>query len=739
MRNIKENRNIITGKVLRNCLTVILFLYSNNSFSQDEFNVLKNSWLRYTDAQNFLYHHLEDEAISLLEKRNEKVNSITTLSDWQAWQEKIRKTLVRITGPFPEKTPLNAKITRIIQKPDFRIEHIVFESQPGFFVTSSLYIPSGIKRNQKLPAVIYCSGHSAEGYRSPVYQHVIQNLTKKGFIVFAFDPVGQGERLEYYDSVSGKSVVGGPTHEHSFPGSQALLTGISQATFMIWDGIRAVDYLLTRKEVDPLRIGITGRSGGGTQAAYIAAMDHRIVATAPENYITNYFRLLQSIGPQDAEQNIPGFIASGLDHPDFLLVRAPKPALMITTTRDMFSIQGAMETENQVARIYEAYNMHEFFRRIEDDRTHASTLKNREAMYSFFRKHLNNPGDTNDVKTVQLTPDELKVTSKGQVSLEYSGETVFSLNRKRAEELEKKLDQIRTGAEDYFKDVVTAARRLSGFREPEKFVEPVFTGRFVKKGYSVEKYFIKGEGDYVIPFLLFIPEKPVNRCLIYLHPRGKEPEADAGGEIEKIISRGITVLAPDLPGIGETGPGILKGDAYFSGVSHNLLYAASLTSRSITGIYAGDIIRLVKFIENKYRNAEITGFARGYLSPALIHAAAFSPSIKNVVIIEPYISYYSIATERMYNPLFILTAVPGALLEYDLPDLAGSLAPRGLIIFNPVDGKETREGVEIIRKGLSVIELAYKAKRAEDKLKIIKNEDNNYVIEDAFMRLLVDF
>jgi cephalosporin-C deacetylase-like acetyl esterase len=122
-----------------------------------------------------------------------------------------------------------------------------------------------------------------------------------------------------------------------------LLTGTSLTDYFIWDGIRALDYLETRPEVDMRRIGITGRSGGGTQAAQIAACDNRIYAAAPENYITTFKRLLQSIGPQDAEQNPYNAIAKGFDLPDFLHIRAPKPTLMLTTSNDFFSIQGARE------------------------------------------------------------------------------------------------------------------------------------------------------------------------------------------------------------------------------------------------------------------------------------------------------------------------------------------------------------------------------------------------------------
>lgn len=261
-------------------LSLIILLNNNRINAQNELDVIKNNWLQYTDAPNSLYHYISGQAIDMLSKRSEEISRIGSLTEWQLRQKKVRETLQDIVGPFPEKTPLNARILRIIERDSFRVEHTVYESQPGFFVTSSLFIPAGLKKNRKSPVVIYCSGHAADGYRGETYQHVILNLVRKGFIVFAFDPVGQGERLEYYDPQTGKSIVGGPTTEHSYPGTQAFITGSSEARYMIWDGIRAVDYLLTRREVDPARIGITGRSGGGTQSAYIAAMDERIYAAA---------------------------------------------------------------------------------------------------------------------------------------------------------------------------------------------------------------------------------------------------------------------------------------------------------------------------------------------------------------------------------------------------------------------------------------------------------------------------
>jgi len=701
------------------------------AYSQDETDVISN-WLEYSDAPNSLYHHLSDQAYDYLKQRASKISELQTLADWQQRQKQIRKTLTDIVGPFPDKTSLNARIVRTIDKKSYRIEHIIYESQPRFYVTSSLFIPAGIRKNRKTPAVIYCSGHSAEGYRSAVYQHVILNLVKKGFIVFAFDPVGQGERLEYYDPETGKSVVGGPTREHSYPGAQAFITGSSQALYMIWDGVRAVDYLMTRKEVDQARIGITGRSGGGTQSAYIAAIDDRICATAPENYLTNYTRLLQTIGPQDAEQNMFNLIFHGLDHPDFLIVRAPKPALMITTTRDMFSIQGAIETEKEVARIYKAYDKEENFFRVEDDAVHASTKNNREAMYAFFQKHLDNPGNPNDEETQLLTTDELRVTATGQVSTSLGGETVFSLNLKTAENLDNKLNTLRHNPEIYLPGVILSAKKLSGYQGPLKDEEPVFTARIQRKSYAIEKYFVKGEGDYVIPYLLFKPAKPGNKSMIYLHPSGKSVEASAGGEIERFVSQGITVLAPDLIGTGETGTGALKGDAYFDGASHNLWYLSMLIGRSITGIQAGDVGRLTGILKKINNEAVICGLARKEMAPVLLHAAAFIEDIGNIILIEPFSSYRLIVMNRFYNTKFPLSAVPGALKEYDLPDLAGTLAPRRLFIAGPTDGNGSTADIIGINKDLAVIKEAYRYKNAEGNLKILSERSGEIVYKSLF-------
>lgn len=703
----------------------LLLLTPGTVKAQNELNVIQK-WKHYQDAPNSLYSHLSGQAFDLLEKRAKEVNGFNSLADWQQHQESVKEKLMDVLGPFPAKTNLNARVLKTIKKDDYTVEHIVFESQPKFYVTSSLFIPKKTSKKEKLPAIIYCSGHTPQGYRSNTYQQVILNLVKKGFVVFAFDPVGQGERMEYFDEKADKSVVGPPTREHNYPGAQAFISGNSLAKYMIWDGIRAVDYLLTRKEVDTERIGITGGSGGGTQSAYIAALDNRIYAAAPERYITNYTRLLQTIGPQDAEQIFTGGISQGLDHPDLLQVRAPKPLLMVTTTNDFFSIQGARETAQEVSRIYAAYGKPENFNKVEDVAGHSSTKKNREAIYAFFQEHLNKPGSAVDEDVALLSEEESKVTASGQLSTSLGGETVFSLNRKMTDQHLNRLQASRKNSSTHLAAALTSAKKLSGYQEPDAKEKPVFAGNLEKDGYRIEKYLVKGEGDYVIPYLLMIPEKKNNRALLYLHPQGKSAEASKDGEIEWFVKYGFTVLAPDIIGIGEVGPGTLKRGNYFShtenkGLSYEAWYASLLIGRSIVGIRAADVVRLTKILKNQSEITNIYALAKGEMAPVLLHAAAFEPDIAKVALIEPFSSFRTVVTSRFYDPAFIESAVPGSLKEYDLPDLAAGVAPRKLLMVNVKDGSGKIADPDSLKEDLSVIQKGYALRNATNQLKIVHN------------------
>lgn len=701
-------------------IPILIFLFSGIKAraEEEELSVLSR-WMKWTDAPNMLYHHLSAQAYDYLGERATKVATLKTEGQWIRRQEEVRQTLMNIVGPFPEKTPLNPQIVDVINKEGYRVEKVIYESMPDLYVTACLFIPDNLKG--KAPAILYPSGHTAEAFRAETYQTSILNLVKKGFIVLAYDPIGQGERLQYFDAEEGKSRIGGATHEHSYVGAQCFISGSSFARYRIWDGIRSVDYLLTRDEVDAERIGITGRSGGGTMSSYVAAFDERIFATAPECYITSFKRLLESIGPQDAEQNFYHGIASGIDHADLLEVRAPKPALLITTTRDFFSIQGARETAEEIRKAYKAFGKEENFGMVEDDAPHATTRKNREAMYAFFQKHLNLPGSSTDEEVELLSYEEVQVTETGQVSTSLGGETVFSINRAETEKLLQNLEKSRKNLPNHLQSVKQAAKNLSGYVRPDHVPQAIFTGRYHREGYSIEKYILNGEGEYVIPLLLMIPDQGEKHpAIIYIHPEGKAAKATSSGEMEWFVKNGFAVLAPDLIWTGETGPGSFKGDAYIGDVSFNVWFESILIARSVVGIQAGDIVRCVGYLESRddidFR--DISAVAYGEMCPALIHAAAFEDSIRKIALREPLISYRSIVMNRYYNPRFIPATVAGALRKYDLPDITACVAPRNLLMLNVTDQNGDQAGKKLLEKDLAIVRSAYSSVQAEEKLEI---------------------
>lgn len=676
MKLLKENK-------LKKTLIAVIILMTAFQLRADENLDVLAKWLQYSDVRNALYHHLAAMAYDSLTARKEKISLLQSKEDWQIRQQHVRRTLQEIAGPFPEKTPLNARIVGVLRRPQFHVEKIIFESQPHFYVTGCLFIPE--KRQAPAPAVIYCSGHTEEGFRSETYQRVILNLTLKGFIVFAFDPVGQGERLQYYNAQTGKSNVGGPTKEHSYPGAQCFIAGSSLATYMIWDGIRAVDYLLSRPEVDPQRIGITGRSGGGTQSAYIAAFDDRIYAAAPECYITNFTRLLQSIGPQDAEQNFPRGIQRGIDHGDLVEVRAPKPTLLIGTTRDFFSIQGLLETYEEAKTAFRSFGRSANIALSLDDSTHASTLKNRRALYAFFQKHFGVAGDDSETEVAFFTKDELNVTASGQIKISLGGETVFSLNKKAAQQQIEELAKNRKQP-DHLERVKSLLYKF----DQNQNCPVIFAGRQEQARYSIEKYFLQ-QKDYPVPFVVFTPAHQKSfKPLILLSPAGKNSAAEHRALIDSLLTKGWSIVMPDLIGAGECGPGDFRGDAYSfkQGTgAYNIWFMGIQMGQSIVRLQTNDLVTLCTYLKSRkdLSSASIPIIAEGNMGAVAALLAAGDQTIAPVILIQSLYSCQSILENEYYLPALIHGVDPFFRPNIDLPDIAACLAPRDLCIINPTD------------------------------------------------------
>lgn len=716
-----------------NFLILTMIVFFGFARGQNPGNVL--SWITFTDAENSLVKHLSSDAFTLIEEFQAKYERIQGEASLRQYQQELKKDVWQAMGGMPEKSPLNARITKVLQKEGYTLENIIFESLPGFYVTGTLFIPDGLV--QPGPAILFCSGHSTEAYRRKSYQLPLLNLVKKGFIVFAIDPIGQGERSQYFDPDQGKSAFEGrSTQEHSYPSVQSFLLGQSVARYFTWDGIRAIDYLCSRPEVDQDRIGVHGLSGGGTQTAYIAALDDRVKASAPAGYITSYQRLIESIGVQDGEQNLYHGLKNGIDHLDYLLARAPKPTLVMATTNDFFSIQGVYETMEKARAVYTVLGHSGDLHLVEDEYGHGYTQKTREAMYRFFQKYLELPGDGEELEVEFLTFRDLQKTKTGQVATDFEGETVYSLIRQASGKVLENLDSLRslpTG--NYERTIRKAAWDLSGYIPPVHHDKAVYMGQITRSDYTLRMYYMKGEGDYVFPFLEYSPPHPKGTAVVYLNPSGKHRIPPA--EIDYFMEKGIQVYVPDVPGIGELSGGALKGDAYIGNVSYNMWYTAALVGRSIVGIQASDVNKLTQYIKNSFHVSRVFGVARGEMAPLMLHSAAFAEEFAGMLLIQPYSSYQSFVQSQYYSPSNVYSLVPGALTYYDLSDLAALFAPKKLVVAGSVTANGSVDVMDNFRDAWRKTGQIYREKNAENALEIMevryfREDDYTY----AFDRLL---
>jgi len=369
------------------------------------------SAVAFAQAPDILTNWMNETAQKQLTARETAVQAIRSASDARARQALVREKILKALGGLPDYTgPLNAKVTGTLRRRGYSIDKVIFDSLPGYPVTANLYLPEGAGKH---PAVLFALGHWEEG--KPNAQQIAGNLALKGFVVLAFDPVGQGERVQAFSPILHASLTGGSTEQHTTLGAQALWLGQSFARYRIWDAMRALDYLVSRPEVDAERIGASGCSGGGTVTTYISALDPRVKVAAPACYI-NTFREVFAGPTGDAEQSLPGFLESGLDIADYIEAFAPKPWLIGSTKEDFFPVAGAQHAFEEAQRWYGWFGADDRIKWAVGPGGHGTPTEVRQAIYGWMIKWLNQgAGDSKD-EPIELLPDwQLWATENGQV------------------------------------------------------------------------------------------------------------------------------------------------------------------------------------------------------------------------------------------------------------------------------------------------------------------------------------
>ena len=661
--------------------------------------------------------YLNGLAVRETAQRRAKVAAITTRAQAQTRQRDVRAKILKLLGPLPGGTALNAQVTGSTTLDNgVRVDKVVFESQPKFYVTALLYTPAGAAGDERFPAVVMAPGHSPAGKAGDV--GMATAFAQAGFVVLSYDPLGQGERLQYPNPAEpGHTLAKGPTGEHGEAGLQPTLIGQAVAQYFLWDGMRAVDYLLTLPSVDPARIGAFGCSGGGAMTALLAGLDPRVAAAGVACYTTSFDALLASIGPQDSEQSIPGFIAAGLDFPDWVELFAPKPYAIIATTNDMFPFAGVKTSAAEAARFYKVMGSEDGLALItgpgghgnlrpitpqilrfftEALRPEARFAKNLPAVTNPFDETANPPRKPGDRSAFPPAPPAslTQVTATGQVGTSFVGAaTVWSLTRARWEKLggqagaaKKQLralqDDVRgvTGARMQPSDFASA-ESLSRNRSDRAAAANVVGAAVPSMGGVSVHVANSGETS----FTLATPNGGDLHGTIRAPQGGKMHPAvlvlDAGGlsaanaDAEDGSSVVLTFTPrPSPPGTEETKSALL-GPFYLTELR------AELVGHPLLGLRVEDTRRAIEAlalrpdVDSKNITAETTD---PHMALVLLHAAVLDARLKHIAI-PPVRTYREIVEDPLPvdAPQDIL---PGVLLHYDVPDLLRVLGSRVTIV-----------------------------------------------------------
>ena len=481
---------------------------------------------------------------------------IRTEEDLLGTQRELRKRLLEMIGGLPtEKTPLNARTTGRIQMQGFHIEKLIFESLPGIYVAALVYAPDEAGKH---PAVLVPSGHSANG--KVYYQALCQRLVQRGYVVISWDAFGQGERSQFWDEKNHKSRYNLICGEHAVLGNLAYLAGTNLARWEIWDGIRAVDYLLTRDDVDSERINITGTSGGGFQTTVIAALDPRIKVVVPSCYITTlpmrvYNRIFKD-PDSDPEQDLYGMISNGLDHPGLLLLMYPRAVFVAAAVLDFFPIEGTQKTVREVERLYEKFGHADRIGMHEGYHGHQYSDENQKAAIHFLDHFNAMPLRRGLPEVKQLDDKTLQCTRTGQVMLDYpNARSLMDVIRDYFEE-HKDRPAI-TLKELYYSKSHPAINswRVAEYRGAMPGYDAILweqIGSTGAGGVSIDRYLLHHSRFLAMPLLhIHKLSSDQHRVLLWLGENGKVGASD-WPNVNKYLDAGYDIVSIDPRGLGET-------------------------------------------------------------------------------------------------------------------------------------------------------------------------------------------
>lgn len=652
---------------------------------------------------DMLESYLAQKLNRLAEKWDRKRDLLRSAGDVEARNAFVREKLLFMLGSFPERNPLRATTIKVAQKNGYTVENVMFCSRPDFWVTGNLYVPtSGVG---PFPGIISPCGHYPLARMTPQYQSAYISLVKSGFVVLAYDPIGQGERRQYWNPATNVTEVGGPIFEHSMPGQELVLLGQTLTGYFVWDGMRAIDYLLSRPEVDSQKIGCAGHSGGGTMTKFISAADPRVRCAAILEGGTANEWPTRSIGAGDIEQNLFPTAIFGIDNVDLHVDIAPRPLLVAIEHYG----RGFDTAADAIRARYKELGAEEHFATVAADDPHSWSPKLRRATADWFCRWFYGRSGPSALSANEVSaPEDLYCTPDGSLRYSKKGMTIFSIIAEKGAASPPAHNSPKSKAElaAYQSRIQESIRTLlrlestagAATDQPLGVRSVVVTPR---EGYHIEKVEILSEPGIYIPLWVFVPESRdgVLPTVLYVNDEGMQvdgmefqgPEASGlqHGVLDEMVRRGYLVIAADVRGIGKTSASRMRalscgefGQLFDTETA--MAYAAWRMDESLLGMRVWDVLRSVDYgMQRKDADREhLHLIGKGRAGLWCLYAAALDSRIKRLACVDSLLSYRSLtqADRYLYGADVF---VPGILQHLDLPQVAAAVSPRPLTLMAP--------------------------------------------------------
>jgi cephalosporin-C deacetylase-like acetyl esterase len=620
----------------------------------------------------FVNRHVD----SLMESRVAALRLLKTPEDWQEQQNTTRRRLEDFFGKFPERTPLNPKITGKIEHEKYSIEKIYFESQPGYYVTANLYIPKN--RSFPLPAVLFTCGHSDVGKASPLYQEACIGLATKGYIVLSFDPTGEGERIEYFNKLTKHQTIEGPVSQHYYLGRPSFLLNRTLSGLRTWDAIRALDYLVSRPEVDTTRIAAVGNSGGGQMALLITAVDQRIKICAAGHP-----------GGQMEKNYLPG---QNLIDRQILSLIAPRPVRVIVGNKSGGEVFHRKKIED--IQLFDEGLGYDTDRAqiCVVDGVHDLKYPKRAAVYQWLNKwfHKEEEGSL-EIPMQTEEPGTLWATRSGFTLLSPGGVSGQTLNAGRLK------NENRPAANpEILKERIASRIGLHlNENKPELNTQETETVRY--GDLSIEKLAYQSEEGILIPSLLIKPRniRPGSPVYIYASDQGKPRSYQDSLTPFALARKGFVVLAIDVRGIGETSPtpALALPVKYstctqFQWLHDCLAIQSPGFGRTMLAMRTHDLIRGMDFVESRpdLQGKKIVLYGEGLGGLWATLASIYDSRATGVITENTLCSYKQLINHQYYAVSSDYFWVPGALCDFDIPNLVRLASSKPQVWVNPING-----------------------------------------------------